>query len=150
MEKEKFKEVIDFALEREKEAVQFYEDMQKIVRTKAAVETLKDLAAMERGHINMLMKFKPDDVVNFEPEKVTNLRLSDYMVKTIPTEASTFQDILVIAMKREEAAKNLYQKIAAEATDENVRNMFLKIAEQEAKHKFQLEQFYEDNILTEM
>lgn len=150
MEKEKFKEVIDFAIEREKEAVQFYEDMQKIVKDSAAIETLKELAAMERGHITMLQRFNPEDSFMFEPEKVTDLKLSDYMVKTVPTAASTFQDVLVIAMKREEAAKNLYLKIAAETTDENVKNMFLKIAEQEAKHKFQLEQFYDDNIMTEM
>ncbi len=150
MEQEKFREVIAFAIDREKEAVKFYEDLQKIVRDEGAIETLKELAAMERGHITMLERFKPDDSYMFEPEKVTDLKLSDYMVSAIPTKDSTFQDVLVIAMKREEAAKNLYLKMASETPNENVKSMFLKIAEQEAKHKFQLEQFYDDNILTEM
>lgn len=150
MEQEKFREVIEFAIEREKEAVKFYEDLQKIVRDEGAIETLKELAAMERGHITMLERFKPDDSYMFEPEKITDLKLSDYMVGSIPTKDSTFQDVLVIAMKREEAAKNLYLKMASETPHENVKNMFLKIAEQEAKHKLQLEQFYDDNILTEM
>ena len=48
MNKDKFNEVIDFAVEREKEAVQFYADLQKQVKFQAQKEMLKELEDMEK------------------------------------------------------------------------------------------------------
>ncbi len=150
MDQVNFQDIIQFAVAREKEAVEFYEGLQKIVTNKAAVEALKELAQHERNHVAILNRFKPEDAERFEPENIQNLKLSDFMVETEPGPDSTFQEIMVIAMKREEAAKNLYAQVAKRTEDKAMQDMFLMLADQEAKHKLTLEQYYEDNLAVEM
>ena len=52
-------------------------------------------------------------------------------------------------MKRETNANKIYLSIANQATDETTKNIFLKLAEEEAKHKLQLETLYDEEVLKE-
>lgn len=52
-------------------------------------------------------------------------------------------------MKKEKAAFKLYNDLAAAASDETSREMFLMLAQEEAKHKLRFEVEYDNNILTE-
>ena len=63
-------EIIDFAIEREKEAAQFYTAFQKMSHFAAHADTLKEFAEMEIAHVEYLSNIKdlgfpevsPDDV----------------------------------------------------------------------------------------
>ena len=144
-----FKEVIKFAIGQEKEAIDFYTDLQKKVNTDASKKILQDFIDMERGHITMLTSFDKENAESFVAPKVTDLKISDYMIDYDPNEKVGFQEILTIAAKKEEAAKQLYEKLAAETDDEKVKNVFLKIGAEEAKHKLQLETLFDDEIFAE-
>ena len=55
-----------------------------------------------------------------------------------------YRDILVIAIKREENALKLYNKLQAEAENENAKAVFKILCQEEAKHKLGLETMYDD------
>ena len=60
-----------------------------------------------------------------------------------------YQSALVLAMKREKAAFRLYTALAAKVDDEALRELFLRLAQEEAKHKLHFEIEYDEHVLTE-
>ena len=52
-------------------------------------------------------------------------------------------------MKEEKAAFKLYSDLATKTTDSEFKQMFLMLAQEEAKHKLRFEIEYDDNILQE-
>ena len=52
-------------------------------------------------------------------------------------------------MKQEKAAFKLYTDLAVVAPDEDLRDLLLSLAQEEAKHKLRFEVEYDDQILTE-
>jgi len=78
--------------------------------------------------------------------EVNDLKLNDSFVEPGIQEDLTFQDILVIAMKNEEKVKNLYTELANQVDDVAIKNLFLKLATEESKHKLQLETMYDEEI----
>ncbi len=60
-----------------------------------------------------------------------------------------YQNALILAMKKEKAAYRLYLNLAAVAEAEELTNIFLYIAQEEAKHKLRFEIEYDDVVLKE-
>lgn len=149
MNENNFKEIIDFAIELEWEAVRFYEDLQTKVKSDASKLFLKEMENMERGHVEILKQFSTEIFENYAPEKVTNLKISEFMVAPPAHEKMTYQDVIVTAMKKEEAANKLYLALCEEVDDENIKNVFQRLADEESKHKFHLETLYDEVILIE-
>ena len=61
----------------------------------------------------------------------------------------SYQDALTLAMKKEKAAFRMYTVLADKATDPVVKTLFLKLAQEESKHKLRFEIEYDDYILKE-
>ncbi len=55
-----------------------------------------------------------------------------------------YNDILMLAMKREEKALQLYNDFLEKADSEESRILFKVLCQEEAKHKLALETMYED------
>jgi rubrerythrin len=55
----------------------------------------------------------------------------------------------MFAIKAEKTEFRLYMDIAKQVSDENVKNILLILAQEEAKHKVKLEIEYDDNVLKE-
>jgi len=146
-----FNMIIDFAIEREQEAVDFYKSLQVNSDFNSDKDFYVELEAMEQAHINTLEDLKKNVIKNSDLKvpKVDNLHISDYLVD-VPSEGKlSYQDILILAMKREEKAYALYTMLAEEATDTFIKNVFLKLAGEEAKHKNYFEKKYDSEILTD-
>ena len=149
MTKEKFNEVIDFAINGEKEAVIFYQELQQRIKFKARKEMLKELENMEKGHIVILENIRSRGIGNVTVKEVTNLNISEYIVDVKPYDDMTYQDILIIAMKKEEQAMKLYTNLAGNFQGTELETLFLKLASEEAGHKLQFETLYDEEILRE-
>ena len=54
---ETFEEIMDFAIEKEKEAAAFYEEASKMEKFSGAKETLESFAKEERKHQNTVLYF---------------------------------------------------------------------------------------------
>lgn len=147
MKKEDFKAIIEFGIQREREAVTFYQDLQDKVKFKSQKEMLKELEMMERGHITVL-----SNILDKGPEKIVHkdiedLHISEYLVKEEPSGELTYQDILIVAMKREEASTKLYKDLAERFKGTNTESVFARLAEEEAGHKLKFEKLYDEDIL---
>ncbi len=146
---ENAKEALNFAIEREKEAVSFYQDLQEKAKFTAHKQMLKELEDMEKGHIEILQSILSKGVEDIEEKKVKNLKISDYIVKPEEEQVTSYQDILIIAMKREEHSKKLYEDIAGGVSDAKLKKVFLRLSSEEAEHKLKFEKLYDEMILKE-
>ena len=141
--------IINFAIEQEEKAVSFYNELQRLTKFSEKKSLLKDLENMEKSHIEILTNLKDESIGNIEVKEIQNLHISDYLVPTEPSENMDYQDIIVIAIKKEEKAYNLYNDLAKKTQNENAKKLFLKLASEEAKHKNIFEQIYDEEILSD-
>jgi rubrerythrin len=149
MEDNKFSEIINFAIEREYEAAEFYMELQGKVKFDNSKHFLKELENMERAHAAILQNFIKEDSIKISDEKVPDLKISNYLVGVEPNKEMSFQEILIIAIKREEAANQMYLDFSNQSIDMPSKAVFLKLATEEAKHKLILETIYDDEVLKE-
>ncbi len=143
---DKLSEILKFAIVREMEAAEFYRNLKEKVTNIPTKTMLEEFEKMELSHADLLKTMDINKITNYNQQKINNLKLSDYMIEPTLHEESTLQDILVVAMKKEEAAAELYKELALEAENLNVKNMFNKLADEELKHKLRLESMYDEKI----
>ncbi len=141
-------EILEYAIGKEKEAVTFYNELSKNEKEASLKETFKNLALEEANHVKLLTNISNNkDVIDSYKEKpVTDLKISDYLVEKEYTEGMPMQDILILAMKREEAAVKLYTDLAARTDNEESLKIFKLLAQEEAEHKFTFEKMYDDSL----
>ncbi len=144
MSPQEFNEILDFAVEREKEAVRFYRELQSDAKFAAQIEMLKDLEAMETGHIVVIENLRTKSVGDMDIPKVPNLKISEYLTNEAQDMDLSYQNILIRAMKREETAYKLYSEMSVKFGDGELSLLFRKLASEEAKHKLQFEKLYDE------
>lgn len=150
MAQEDLSKIIAFAIEREREAVAFYTDLTSKARFAPQKELLLELADMERGHIRVLQGIERKGFSSPAAKKTVNLKLGDYLVPwDKPVEELDYQGILLLAIKREETSFRLYNDLAAQRESEEERDLFIRIAGEEADHKLRFETLYDQDILKE-
>jgi desulfoferrodoxin-like iron-binding protein len=142
-------EVLDFAIEKEEEAKQFYLEWSEKLENKALREQFVLFAGEENKHREKLLRVKSGSTFKPAAKKVTDLKIVDYLVDITPTPEMDYQEALIVAMRREKASFKLYSDLAAMADDEGLRETFLALAQEEAKHKLRLETEYEKEIYSE-
>ncbi len=147
MEEKRFKEIIQFAIEKESEAYRFYLEGSQNAKYSGGKELFLSLAKEEEGHRKLLENLNMEKVAQKRIEKVPDLHISDYMVEVEMRPDLSYADILRVAMKREEKALKLYTDLQKSNADEDLRQLFTFLANEEAKHKFKLEKIYDDEIL---
>jgi len=149
MNKETFNDVIKFAIAREFEAAKFYKDMAGTTKYDSSIILFLELEKMELGHAKILENIQKEGKVEVSIPKVGDLKISDYMETPVANEGMTYQEAIVLAMKREKAACKLYTDLANEFSNTDTKNLFLRLAAEESKHKLQLETLYDEEILKE-
>ena len=141
---ETFTEIMDFAIEKEKEAAAFYEEASKMEKFSGAKETLESFAKEERKHQNMLENFSKENVEVYTIEKIPDLKRSDYLVDIEYEPGMSYPDLLRLAMKREEKSLKFYTNFAEGADTEDHKKLFQVLAQEESKHKLKLETMLDD------
>jgi len=141
--------ILDFAIEREQEAVDFYTDLAQKSTSTEMRKVFEQFAQEERGHKAKLMGVKGGKRLPASPKPVQDLRISDYVVAAQPGSDLSYQDALILAMKKEKAAFRLYTDLASYVEDEGLRDLLLALAQEEAKHKLRFEVEYDEKYLTD-
>lgn len=149
MDRQKFESVLDFAIEREKEAVKFYNDLIKQTKSFDIMETIRSIELMERNHITIIEKLKNQEIGDVVIQPVNDLKISEYLVLPEEKTPDNYQYLLITAMKREEFAHKLYLSLADDVEDPEVNKVFQKLASEEARHKLTFEKLYDSDILKE-
>jgi len=143
-------EVLDFAIKNEEEAEAFYIDLSEKMENPAMKTVFTGFAAEEAGHKAKLLKVKTSG--GFEPSKkeILDLKISNYLVDVEPEGELTYQDALIVAMKKEKAAFRLYMDLHGTVNDPALKDLMLALAQEEAKHKLRFEVEYDDRFMTHM
>lgn len=149
MKKDLFDEIIRFAIDGEQEAVDAYTTAGEMVTRVNVKEMLLGLARQEQMHKKKLESIDRERVADTAIVNVPDLRIADFMDDVTITADMGYQDILTVAMKREEKAHNLYTTLASNTDDAELRKVFELLAQEEAGHKLALEKEYDEHVLTE-
>ena len=144
-----FKDIMQFAIEKEEEAADLYADLASKSDKSGVKEMFSDLARQEEGHKAKLQGMDLNCLPGKGQAEVPDLKISDYLADVEVTAESSYQDILIFSMKREESAVALYARLAGDARDESGKALFQSLAEEEKKHKLRLESEYDENVLKE-
>lgn len=134
-------EILDFAIEREREAARFYSELALRDFPSEVKKTFEDFVRVEIGHKKLLEGVK-DGKNQLKDESVSSLQIAEV---TEPAEISgnmTLVEVLAVAMKRELSAYRLYVELAAAATTPETLDIFVLLAQEEARHKLWLETEY--------
>jgi len=147
MDEKQFKEMIQFAIGREIDAINFYNQANKMVKHSGTKELFLDFMKQEEGHKKKLEEALAGKLDVAKIEKVPNLKISDYMVDGELRPDIPYADILRIAMKREERSVKLYTDLKERNQDATLNNLFTFLVQEESKHKYALEKIYDDEVL---
>jgi len=142
-------EIVQFAISKEQEAIDFYTHLAGIAKWESIANELRSIAAMEVGHKQSLQSMNVQVAASTINPKATNLKIADYLVTAEPSDDMTWQDILNIAMSRELASMNLYNDLAAMVMDARAKQMFENLSAEESKHKLYFEDIWDKEILIE-
>ncbi len=147
---ENVNDALDFAIANEESAAAFYTRLAAKMDKPAMRKVFEDFAAEELGHKDKLVLIKEGKLLLSAGKKVADLRIGDYIddIGEI-SEDMDYQHALTVAMKREKAAFKLYSDLAASVDDATVKDTFLALAQEEAKHKLRFEIEYDENVLME-
>ena len=141
-------EILDFAIEQEQVAIDFYSGLAKTTNRKDLKQIFLDFVKEEMGHKIKLQKIQKEGIFDGEVnQEVLDLKISDYLVNVKASADMSYQDALIVAMKREKAAFKLYNSLAAMAPNEELSKIFKNLAFEEANHKLQFETEYDEHIL---
>jgi rubrerythrin len=141
-------EVLEYAIGQERLAARFYEEMAGEVSSPAMKDALVGFAADERGHEAKLRLIKEGKTLVTSLAQVKTLGISEVISDAEFSPGMSYQEVLKLAMLKEKAAYRLYTGLAA-AAPPALRETFLMLAAEEAKHKLRFEIEYDDSVLTE-
>lgn len=141
-------EVLDFAISAEEEACKFYADLAAKAKGDRMRRVFEEFAREESGHKVRLEGVKQGASLH-PPVKVTDLKIADYTVTVEAGPDMNYQDAIVLAMQREKAAFKLYSDLAWLAEDPELKDIFLMLAQEEARHKLRFEIEFDEIVFKE-
>ena len=139
--------ILDFAIDKEQEAADFYTELAGKMERPAMKDVFLGFSKEEMGHKAKLQAVKDGKKLNLPDKKIADLKIGDHLVDQQPTGDMDYQQALIVAMKAEKAAYTLYTSLADATDNADVRNLFLSLAQEEAKHNLRFEVEYDDVIL---
>ena len=142
-------EILDYAIDQEQQAADFYTTLAGRAEKAGMKEVLLEFAEEEKRHKERLLSVKTGDHELTPEQEVLDLKISDYLVEVDESDDISYQDALIIAMKRERAAYQLYSDMAEKVPESHLKEVLAGLAKEEAKHKLFFESEYDERVLTD-
>lgn len=142
-------EILDFAMQSEQEAVEFYTALANRMKNPQMREVFLEFAKEEVGHKARLQRMKEEKFFTMESHQINDLKIADYVVSTSGSSELDYADALILAMKKEKAAYKLYHTLAERALNAELKKIFQALAMEESKHKLRFEIEYDEYVMRE-
>lgn len=146
--------VLNLALRMEEQSIQLYTSAQDTVSSLGSKKLLGELVVEEERHRNNILEAmeNPEKIreIGSLERKIEDLKIVDTLVDVPLSPGADYQQILIYAGKREKDAHDLYIELAARYRNKQIGMMFARFAQEELKHKYRLEQEYDEVVLREM
>jgi rubrerythrin len=148
---------LSIALKKEEDSFAFYKNAERTVMFKPLKTLFRDLAKEEIKHKNLLVKemkkleggAKKVDSLTKGDEKSKDYGLSRYLLPQNVKPTMGYQEALIVAMKREEKACELFDYLKTMTLDKDLKKTFDTLYKWEVEHLRMLEEKYDEDILTE-
>ncbi len=141
--------ILDYAIKLEQDAIEFYTELAAKMSNTEMKDIFIQFSHEEVGHKAKLQKIKDEKTFVCKDENIADLKISDYVDSVVPKENMQYEEALKLAMKREKAAFRLYTKLSERAEDNNIKQLFMMLAQEESKHKLRFEIEYDDFVMKE-
>jgi rubrerythrin len=135
-------EVLDFAIERENEAYLFYGRLADMAKKPEIVKAIRVFADEELEHKKKLEAVKAGKAAIGE-EEAGNLNIANYLADVEPHPNMNYTELLTVAIKKENLSYQLYVDLAAISMTKELKDIFLRLAQEEAEHKLRFEYEYD-------
>jgi rubrerythrin len=142
-------EILAFAIEQEQKAVEFYTGLAKDAHSEEMKKVFLEFAGEEIKHKQRLTRIREEGVFTMPKQLVADLKIGDYIVDVKPGSKLTYEEALVLAMKREKSAFKLYSNLAERAPNDELKEIFETLAMEESRHKLRFELEYDEYVLRE-
>ena len=148
---ESIEEIIDFAIQRERDAQATYLSYAGRTERRGFSDLLLQMAKMEKGHELKLVALKQgqNTAALFSPPEGEDLGLAEMLVEVPFSADMDYGDFLVLVIQKEREAEKLYRKLESMTTSPEVRGMFALLADEERKHRDWAQERYDEEILKE-
>ena len=135
-----YEAIVEFGILKERQANRFYRAMAERVADKGIGKVFEELAAEELEHKAKLELelMKIGKVVDTTPD-TESIDSSDYVHSDSTELDMDYNDLLSLAVAKEDSAFRLYIDMAAKAKSEESREALLAMAQEEVKHKLRFE-----------
>ena len=145
---ESFEVLIEFAIEKEREAAAFYTDLAGQTSFSGVKESLLEMAKEEKKHESLLKNLGGNKALleEYKFKWIPDMKRSDYMIELKYEDGMNYVDILRLAMKREEQALKLYNELQKKSDNPENIELLKVLCQEEAKHKLFLEGLYDDHM----
>jgi rubrerythrin len=138
------KAVMETAIQKEREAQAFYRDLYNLVEDAIAKDALLFLAEEENKHEDFLRKYLRGTygADALQLKEVIDYEIAQYLELPDIKKGMEAKDVYLVAAHRELNSYNFYKNLADIHPDGEVKDLLLKMANQELKHKEKVEYLY--------
>ncbi|PLW93114.1 MAG: rubrerythrin [Marinilabiliales bacterium] len=140
-------DILKFAINREQESIDLYSGLAGQAKNPEMKKVFASFADEERGHKKRLENIQVSGQFKFNESQIRDIKVGDYLIDVEPHAGMTYQEALIIAMKKEKAAFKLYSNLAAKVEDPLLKSIFESLAQEESKHKLRFELEYDEVVL---
>lgn len=144
MNKSEFDQLLSGAVQQEVEAFEFYDGLSKRSKDAFVRDLFADLAKQELGHQEVLERFRDDDSLVMDFQKVDDWKVAESVPMPDLSLDMKPRDAIALAMKKEEAAAKFYTGMAHSCKSPEHKNLYLNLAAMELGHKHRLENAFID------
>ncbi len=142
--------VLRRAIALEEESITLYTTAAQAVKSTPVRKRLEEMAEQERGHRAKLEEIRCGNIRwalrRAKAEPVSDVRLSDHLEAKPLDMSADYQDVLLMAARREKASHDFYQAMAEFVDDKLAKSVFEMLATEELRHKYDIEKTYEEVV----
>lgn len=150
MNAEDVKKIISDAIDGEVEAYAFYTSVSKRAHDPALKKLFEELAGEEKKHRQFLETFLAKDTANLGFTTTKDYKVGDNLPTPKLTDDLKPLEGLVIAIKKELEAMQMYTQLATLSIDAEQELLFSQLATMERGHKARLEDIYTNMAFAEV
>jgi len=148
--------MLNMALKKEENAYNFYTRAQEMAGLSNVKDLFEELAGEEKKHQEVITSYIEEQKAKgaeWNPAEdlgdTEEVGYTKYLIKIELSEDTTYQDALIIALKREERSYELFSNFYKVAKDEGVKKLFSRLMDDEIRHLKMIEERY-DRVISDM
>ena len=137
-------DIIAIAIKREEEAYDFYLDIHAKIADPSLKQTLEFIAGEEKKHKAFLVSYRDGNLgtTALKMSDFIDYKVSEYLEEPDIDGESKPEDVYLVASHRELRSFHFYTELANLHADGEIKEMLLKMANEELKHKEKMEYLY--------